>query len=631
MDGKSFLMLMLLAMPGIIHAQHGDFIGKHKAKETQDHCIDLTDLYAPYIHCTYGSFSDPYANDGIAPHRHTVITQQALDHVVSTFNGPPFLYQIPPNETYSVKLGNSIGEGAESVAVDITVDTNIFDLLVLKYAAVLESPNHEPSDQPRFKFETLDLLGNLINPDCFSADFIANDSLGWNSMEYSGVGVLWKDWTSVGTDISAFHGQTIRVRLTTFDCRYLAHFGYAYFLLTCGRKHITANTCGNNDQYTFSAPGGFNYEWFWQDDPSHSISHDQTVTATAGGTRRLGCHVTFIENPSCGFDLFTNTEHRFPLSGCSVSEDSCPYEIHFLNESLISNDGIYPDGTGNPCDDAFWDFGDGQTSYDFRPTHTYSFSGDFTVTMVAGLNNFECTDTTFLEVHIPEIALIDTVTCASFQWGNDVYWESGEYRQVFTTASGCDSLATLRLDANYPPDFSLHGDHWPIGGTELAWTQYTYNFVLNNPYCSVDSIKWSVDCPTMSVLPSDDGLSCELRIFSFLPANDSVPLRAVAYNRCGTEERTLWIHTSYYGVGDQALSPAVLEVFPNPTSGVLNIDMKGMAGDVHMELYDARGTLVDKRSRHNQSDDETMAYNVSRLLDGLYLLRVTSGMRSVTK
>ncbi len=317
------------------------------------------------------------------------------------------------------------------------------------------------------------------------------------------------------------------------------------------------------------------------------------------------------------------------MSGCTIAETECLNKFHCINESLVSNDGIHPDGTGNPCDDVFWDFGDGQTSYDFSPTHAYSFSGDFTVTMIAGLNDFECTDTSFLEVHIPENALIDTVTCEPFIWAGEAYLESGEYHRSFTTASGCDSLVTLRLDANYPPEFHLHGDHWPIGGTELAWTQYTYSLVLDNPLCSVDSIKWSVDCPTMSVLPADDGLSCELRIFSFLPANDSVPLRAVAHNRCGTEERTLWIHTSYYGIDDHALAPAVLEVFPNPASGVLNIRMRGLVGETRMELYDGRGTLVDKWARHNKSDDETVAYDTSRLPEGLYLLRVSCGRRSV--
>ena len=615
---------MLLMVPGLSWAQH------HAAVNRLDNCIDLTDLNAPYIHCTYGSFSNPYANDGIAPDRHSVITQQAIDPITYSSTDAPFLYKIPPGETYSIKLGNSLcNKEAESIAVDITVDTNLFDLLVLKYAAILQSPTHTHQNQPRFKFETLNSFGHSINPSCLSANFVANESLGWDSVEYHGCTVLWKDWTSVGFDMSDFHGQTIRVRLTTYDCSFGNHFGYAYFLLSCNRKRIAVKECGYVDWYLYSAPSGFNYEWFWQDDPDHVISQDQTVRVPTGGSRELGCHVSFIENPSCGFDLYTDTERRFPLSGCSVAEDSCPYEIHFLNESLISNDGIHPDGTGRPCEDVFWDFGDGQSSYDFSPTHTYTLSGDFTVTMVAGLNDFECTDTSFLEVHIPEYTLIDTVTCEPFSWAGEVYWESGVYHRNFTTTSGCDSLATLRLDANYPPDFSLRGDRWPIGGTELAWTQYTYDLAFDNPYCMVDSIEWHVDCPTMLVLPSDDGLSCELRIFSFLPSNDSVPLRAVAHNRCGTEERTLWIHTSYYGIDDHALAPAVLEVFPNPASGVLNIRMRGLVGETRMELYDGRGTPVDKWARHNKSGDETMIYDASRLPEGLYLLRVSCGRRSV--
>ncbi|MCR4848756.1 MAG: T9SS type A sorting domain-containing protein [Bacteroidales bacterium] len=470
----------------------------------------------------------------------------------------------------------------------------------------------------------MDIDNNPIDPDCLSADFIAGSSLGWEVFSH----YRWKDWTCVGFDVTPFHGQTIRVRLTTYDCGEYRCFTYAYFRLTCGHKCITASGCGYTE-YEYSAPSGFHYDWFWRDDPSHSISHDQTVHVSPDSSRELGCHVTFVENSSCGFELFTSTKRRFPLSGCTIAETECLNKFHCINESLVSNDGIHPDGTGNPCDDVFWDFGDGQTSYDFSPTHAYSFSGDFTVTMIAGLNDFECTDTSFLEVHIPENALIDTVTCEPFIWAGEAYLESGEYHRSFTTASGCDSLVTLRLDANYPPEFHLHGDHWPIGGTELAWTQYTYSLVLDNPLCSVDSIKWSVDCPTMSVLPADDGLSCELRIFSFLPANDSVPLRAVAHNRCGTEERTLWIHTSYYGIDDHALAPAVLEVFPNPASGVLNIRMRGLVGETRMELYDGRGTLVDKWARHNKSDDETVAYDTSRLPEGLYLLRVSCGRRSV--
>ena len=591
----------------------------------QNNCIDLTDLSAPFIHCTYGSFGNPYMNHGVVPGRHTVITEQAFDDMTTIWVGYNVyrLQMIPPGETYSIRLGNSqSGANAESIAVDILVDTNVFDLVILKYAAVLENPSHIFSEQPRFKFDVLDNEGHPIDTDCLSADFIADPSLGWN-----GTLVLWKDWTNVGFDVSAFHGQTIQVRLTTFDCKKGVHFGYAYFLLSCGRKRITINECGNVSMYSYSAPNGFNYDWFWLDDPDHSLSHDQSISVPTDG-RDLGCHVTFTENSSCEFELFASTKQRFPLSGCSVLATDCPNEIRFINESLISNDGVHPDGTGNQCDDVFWDFGDGQTSYDFNPTHTYFLPGDHTVKMVAGLNDFECTDTSYLEVHVPENTLIDTATCEPFAWDDEVYLESGEYQKVFTTAMGCDSLVYLKLDANYQPSFRINGDHWPIGGTELAWTEYTYEIAFDNPFCSVDSIQWSVDCPVMFLLPEEDGMSCRLRIFSYLPSNDSVPLRTVAYNRCGTEERTLWIHTSFYSVDEHA---ADFSVFPNPNSGRLTIKTKGMVGDIRLELYDRLGTIVDRWIQNIESDGETFVYDTSRLGEGLYTLRIIHHNQSLTK
>ena len=601
----------------------------------QSNCIDLTDLNAPFIHCTYGVYSNPYAYEGVVPGRHTVITEQGGDPTIGGFwyyGTYRYLYMIPPEETYSVRLGDySGGRRAESIAVDITIDTNDFDLLILKYAAVLENPPHTPTQQPRFKFELLDTVNNLIDSTCFFADFVADTALGWNQAGIPKI-ILWKDWTNVGFDMSAFHNQTVRARLTTYDCDFFEHIGYAYFLLKCGQKQITADVCGDVDQFSYSAPEGFNYEWFWRDDPGHIISNNRTVrVSTDGSGRELGCHVSFTESPSCGFDLYTKTFRRFPMVAGRAILTDCPNGIQFVEESAVSNDGVHPDGTGNPCDDILWDFGDGQVSSDPNPTHAYSIPGDYTVSLVAGLNGFACADTAYLEIHIPEDTLIDAVTCEPYMWDGDVYPESGVYHKSYPTATGCDSLVTLRLDANYDPLFTIQGDHWPVGGTELSWTQYTYDLVFDTPYCSVDSVGWSVGCPTMSVLPSDDGLSCELRIFSFLPATDSVPLRAVAHNRCGTVERTIWIHTSFYGV-DDGIDPAVdVIVYPNPSSGWINIGMKSMAGETQMELYDCQGLLVDRWIHFNKSDDETLVYDGRGLGDGLYTLRILHGKRSTAK
>ncbi|MCR4848755.1 MAG: hypothetical protein K5920_07915, partial [Bacteroidales bacterium] len=113
------LIWMLLLVPGLSWAQH------HAAVNRLDNCIDLTDLNAPYIHCTYGTYWDPYSNQGVVPGRHTVMTQQKYDPYTNNQ-----LSVIPPGETYSIRLGDSIPfSQAESIAVDVSIDTNNFDLL----------------------------------------------------------------------------------------------------------------------------------------------------------------------------------------------------------------------------------------------------------------------------------------------------------------------------------------------------------------------------------------------------------------------------------------------------------------------------------------------------------------------
>ena len=65
---------------------------------------------------------------------------------------------------------------------------------------------------------------NPINTGCYSADFVASENMGWN---YNSGGTLWKDWTPVAINLTPLHGQTIHVKLTTYDCNHDGHFGYA--------------------------------------------------------------------------------------------------------------------------------------------------------------------------------------------------------------------------------------------------------------------------------------------------------------------------------------------------------------------------------------------------------------------
>ena len=216
---------------------------------------------------------------------------------------------------------------------------------------------------------------------------------------------------------------------------------------------------------------------------------------------------------------------------------------------------------------------------------------------------------------------LDVIECDSFEWDGTTYTLSGEYTKHYESVHGCDSVVTTNLDMNYTPSFVIHGNHWPIGGTELQWTQYPYQVILDNPLCVVDSVVWSVDCPTMFVFPDEDGMTCDLRIFSYLSANDSVPLRAVVYNRCDMREYTIWIHTTYYDVSEENDVIRSLAVYPNPTQGLFNLEMKGMKGRTVIKMYDSQGTIFRRWEEENPSDDVLLPVDCSQLRNGMYIIQ----------
>ena len=148
-------------------------------------CFDMSNLHSSNITCTTGTYGNPYANTGVVTGRHTV-----MSNVSGYDDNVPQLLTIPRGETHSIRLGNDqVGAQAESITFLYTVDSKN-PILLLRYAAVMEDPGHDSSDQPRLRLQVLNSSEALIDPDCTAFDFIASPSLGWNSL-YGG-GLLGK-------------------------------------------------------------------------------------------------------------------------------------------------------------------------------------------------------------------------------------------------------------------------------------------------------------------------------------------------------------------------------------------------------------------------------------------------------
>lgn len=543
-----FVMLICTFFIGFAYGQN-DF--RDRDNRIADDCFDYTNLYGPNVLCEWGKFQNPYANTGVVDGRHTVITGG-----IDQYSG---FTCVPPGYSTSIRLGDNVnGANAEAITYTYTVDTNQYDIILLTWSAVLQQPNHPIDQQPRFTFELLNNYNTQIDPVCGYADFIAgNTTQGWT---VGGSSTVCKNWTTVGFDVSAYHGQVVKVRLTTYDCSPTAHFGYAYYVIGCAKKRIEVKTCGNVDQVSYSAPDGFSYRWYWGSLPGSTISTNQTVTVSTEGSDVLYCDVSFVENPNCRFTLSTNVQTRFPLADFSYNLEDCFTTLRLNNTSTISSDGFVPDGTNDPCTIAYWDFGNGMNSTNYVPaTIPYPGPGTYTVTLVSGIEGLDgnCYDTITMPITFPSFDPTltgDTIVCkednATFIAGGGVEYlwsyqnaatatltvpDSGTYFvRISDDANGCAD--TLSIHVRYYEDFFidlgrdtsvcnnegfvLDATHlnstylWNDGATTPTvevWSEGEYIVVVTNEHsCSVSDTINMLFYPEFNPYIGEDTILCDL-------------------------------------------------------------------------------------------------------------------------
>ena len=530
-------------------------------------CIDFTNLRGPGVTCTYGkyqyyqqytppNYGGPYYNIGVVDQGpgsygtgsntpgslHTVNTDpNARDPLF------PQLLKIPPDECESVRLGSFYGGYiCQSISYSYVVDTANADILLFKYAAVFNDVGHTPSTiQPRFVFEILDQQNTLINPTCGAADYdvtlVTNGSIpgtwysrtgAWSFIDTIvdsnsgairtqtlsgstyGTGLKARDWTPLGLNISAYHGQTIRVRITSFNCGQSGpnHCCYVYYTLGCSKARIIANTCGNNAQHaTLTAPSGFRYRWY---NPSLPNWHsDQQTVQVDIDSSVYYCEVSFVDDTSCKFTMSTMAAPRFPHARFTASLDTtaCNYAVNVRNLSYTSISATDTHSIGD-CESFYWYWGDGSTTSSRNPgSHTYRQPGTYTIMLVVGLAGDECTDTVYYTVtfNAPQAPTIsgDSVVCVNtrahiqvngltatrFQWSTghntreiDVYPpDSGTYTVHVWDQLGCETVLSFHVDVDTVP--------LPIFEPSIyeSCVPYTMSIVDINPESQGNTYSWS--------------------------------------------------------------------------------------------------------------------------------------------
>lgn len=430
-------------------------------------------------------FSAPVPMGG--PSAHHTVFGGGIDPVV----GIPRVN--PDGGSFSVRLGNgtTTGAGAARMSQSFLVDaTNYF--FTYSYAVVFENPNgHTANERPYFTVRVYDEFGGNIA--CGEYSVYADPA---NASDFQAIGsVLYKDWTTVFTNLSAYIGQNVTIEFTTGDCSLGGHYGYAYLDASCAIQQITASDydiCPGQTS-TLTAPAGIG-SYLWS-----TGEVTQSIIVSSGGT--YSCQLTPLQGPACGVTLdVTIIEFPEPTADFTILTNVVCLEepIEFVDNSTISAPGNistyqwnFGNGVNTPASNGAIVAVPNTTGTYTNPIHDYATNGNFNVTLTI-VSVDGCTDNHTLPVTINPlpavVAGIDQTVCEGTQVtlngaGAVTYsWDNGVtdgiaftpmvgttiYTVTGTDPNGCENTDQVQVTVNPLPNVDAGLDQTICSGDQVT-------------------------------------------------------------------------------------------------------------------------------------------------------------------
>ena len=207
---------------------------------------------------------------------------------------------------------------------------------------------------------------------------------------------------------------------------------------------------------------------------------------------------------------------------------------------------------------------------------TFGTGGTQTVTLTSSAG-CDSVVTMTLIVNNPVSTELQVAACDSYEWNGETYTESGDHTLTLTTAAGCDSVVTLHLTINHAvsSEFTI----------ETTDSCYIWN---GQAYC--------VSGDYEQTLTSANG--CDSIVTLHLTINVGI---------------------------DEYDFAASMTVYPNPTTGILNIQIANLGTPISkFLLYDIYGKLVDKVWLQNSDSTETAQIDLAELSNGIYFVKAVA-------
>lgn len=478
--------------------------------------------------------------------RHTLCTSKVeIDPNTTNTTGGAMLKMVPEGELASVRLGNwNTGGESERVEFNFHVDVNVNPILVMKYAVVLQHPGETCKPNPGFRLRVLKKVGKkAIDNKCAMADFDykAAADKDWH-MSYPGgssTDVRWKDWTTIGINLSEYDGEDLIIQLTTYDCGGGGHYGYAYFTLGCAKDKLDGMNCDGKPATDFFAPAGFKYRWYLVDDVTKTpLGTEQHFFIDSLDSKKYAVDVIFPEDSDCYFTLNASSQPHYAVPAMSYKHTPHDCRNFITIQDLSRTETITlktHDTIRTPVDLLEWDYGVGVGEYipngGKGEIEFPAEGGVFPIIQYASTENCTFVDTTLVIVPAIGERLTDTIVyrCpgVSYQFvGHNAdgtivinpvpYTEPGIYRDTLVASSECDSIIitdfrTLIADTTGKQQVILQGDTAYFHGRPVVTTDI-YRDTIRSVYgCDsiIDTLDLYVHEFLVVAMPSYDSICAD--------------------------------------------------------------------------------------------------------------------------
>lgn len=282
-----------------------------------------------------------------------------------------------------------------------------------------------------------------------------------------------------------------------------------------------------------------------------------------------------------------------------------------------------------------WSFGDGKTSLQENPTHKYSQSGSYEVTLKA-FNGFGCSDEANATIQVLENSVsfdIPDLICAnqSIEFtdnslsGNQWAWHFGD-------GSSSTSQNPTHVYANegaYMVSLTVLNDHGCTAtkNKQLNVKSNQIDWVLpSGPLCTYMDVLFTDNSPGAKQWTWDfgDGSGSIEPSTSHIytnPGKYKIQLTVVNANGC-TSELTEDLSIGICVGTEKVLSDQDFAIYPNPNNGTMMIrTKKGSSVPVGITIFTLKGDLVFSQTIPGGLSD-TCHIDASALPDGFYFIRI---------